>query len=57
MKSLSGKNIPADIVLIATNEMKVNNSSLTGESEELIRLPDVKKKNIFESQNVVFFGT
>lgn len=53
----TGENIPADIVLIKTNEMKVNNSSLTGESEELLRLPDEKEKNIFESPNVAFFGT
>jgi magnesium-transporting ATPase (P-type) len=32
-----GDNIPADVVLFKTNEMKVNNASLTGESEELLR--------------------
>jgi sodium/potassium-transporting ATPase subunit alpha len=53
----SGDNVPADIVLIKANEMKVNNSSLTGESEELVRDPEKKQKNIFESSNVAFFGT
>lgn len=38
----SGDNIPADVVLIKANEMKVNNSSLTGESEELLRVPEEK---------------
>lgn len=52
-----GDNIPADIVLIETNEMKVNNASLTGEAEELLRLPEEKTANIFESPNVGFFGT
>ena len=53
-----GDNVPADIVLIqTTGEMKVNNSSLTGESEELVRNPEEKSKNIFESHNVAFFGT
>ena len=52
-----GDNIPADIVLLKTSEMKVNNASLTGESEELLRLPDEKQPNIFESPNVAFFGT
>jgi P-type E1-E2 ATPase len=33
----TGDNIPADVVLIKTNEMKVNNASLTGESEEILR--------------------
>ena len=40
-----------------TGEMKVNNSSLTGESEELVRVPEESEKNIFESPNVAFFGT
>jgi sodium/potassium-transporting ATPase subunit alpha len=39
----TGENNPADIVLIKANEMKVNNSSLTGESEELLRVPEEKK--------------
>jgi sodium/potassium-transporting ATPase subunit alpha len=52
-----GENIPADVILIRTNEMKVNNASLTGESEDLLRNPDEKVPNIFESQNVAFFGT
>jgi sodium/potassium-transporting ATPase subunit alpha len=45
------------VVIIKSNEMKVNNSSLTGESDELLRVPDEKNKNIFESPNVGFFGT
>lgn len=52
-----GDNIPADVVLIKTSEMKVNNASLTGESEELLRNPEEKTQNIFESPNVGFFGT
>jgi len=52
-----GDNIPADMIIIKSNEMKVNNASLTGESEELLRNPDEKSKNIFESPNVAFFGT
>jgi sodium/potassium-transporting ATPase subunit alpha len=52
-----GGNVPADVVLIQANEMKVNNASLTGESEDLLRVPEEKAKNIFESPNVAFFGT
>jgi len=37
--------------------MKVNNASLTGESEDLLRVVDSKTPNIFESPNVAFFGT
>ncbi|CDW80621.1 k antiporter p-type alpha subunit family protein [Stylonychia lemnae] len=52
-----GANIPADVVLIQASEMKVNNASLTGESEDLLRVPEERSKNIFESPNVAFFGT
>jgi sodium/potassium-transporting ATPase subunit alpha len=37
--------------------MKVNNASLTGESEDILRIPEKCEKNIFESPNVAFFGT
>ena len=53
----AGDKIPADVILFKTNEMKVNNASLTGESEDLLRVSGKKEKNIFESPNVAFFGT
>ncbi len=53
----NGDNIPADVVLIKCSEMKVDNSSLTGESEELPRKLEDPDQNIFESHNVAFFGT
>lgn len=52
-----GENIPADVVLFRSTEMKVNNASLTGEAEELFRNVDIKTDNILESGNVAFFGT
>ena len=52
-----GDNIPADIVLFEVSEMKVNNASLTGESEDLLRKVDGREANILESANVAFFGT
>ena len=54
-----GENIPADVIIIKSSEMKVNNASLTGESEELLRVPFPKEpsRNIFEAANVAFFGT
>ena len=47
-----GDNIPADVILITTIEMKVNNASLTGESEDMLRQPDAKNPSVFESGNV-----
>lgn len=52
-----GDNIPADIVLFEVSEMKVNNASLTGESDDLLRKVDGREANILESANVAFFGT
>ena len=37
--------------------MKVNNASLTGESEDLIRKPDISDGNPLEAKNLAFFGT
>merc|ERR1719272_1540000 len=53
-----GENIPCDICLFKANEMKVNNASLTGESEDIQIDPDLEPlANIFETKNVAFFGT
>ena len=57
IKISSGDNIPADVILYTSNEMKVNNASLTGESEDLLRDANSKVANVFESGNVAFFGT
>ncbi len=35
----SGEKVPADIRIISSNEMKVDNSPLTGEVEPLLRTP------------------
>jgi sodium/potassium-transporting ATPase subunit alpha len=54
----TGENIPCDVMIFKSNEMKVNNASLTGESEDIfldIDLPPIQ--NIFETKNVAFFGT
>jgi len=53
-----GENIPCDICIFKSNEMKVNNASLTGESEDIMIDPDLEPiNNIFETKNVAFFGT
>ena len=57
IKIKGGDNVPADVILITANEMKVNNASLTGESEDLLRDVTLSTPNVFESPNVAFFGT
>lgn len=62
----AGSNIPADVVLHNATEMKINNASLTGESDDLLRIINYdenglalgdKSENIFEANNAAFFGT
>jgi len=58
VKVIAGDRIPADIRILESTEMKVDNSSLTGESEEQLRLPEcTNEENILETKNVAFFGT
>ncbi|KJA21119.1 hypothetical protein HYPSUDRAFT_42489 [Hypholoma sublateritium FD-334 SS-4] len=55
----SGDKTPADLVLFSSTDMKVDNSSLTGESEPQERraLPDGSKKRPVEADNLVFNST
>lgn len=53
-----GKNIPCDVVIFKSNEMKVNNASLTGEPIEILMEPEEEPHEfIMEAHNVCFFGT
>lgn len=54
----AGDRIPADIRILEFNEMKVNNSSLTGESDALPRTTTcTNEDNPLETDNLAFFGT
>merc|ERR1712170_287553 len=52
-----GDRIPADIRIIQASGMKVDNSSLTGESEPQARSPEFTHENPLETKNVAFFST
>ncbi|XP_031438332.1 sodium/potassium-transporting ATPase subunit alpha-1b [Clupea harengus] len=52
-----GDRIPADVRIIAAHGCKVDNSSLTGESEPQTRSPDFSNDNPLETRNVAFFST
>ncbi|KAI9293754.1 hypothetical protein K502DRAFT_293275 [Neoconidiobolus thromboides FSU 785] len=52
-----GDKIPADLYLFNVSEMKVDNSSLTGESEPQSRTVDNDMKNPLEAHNIGFNGT
>ena len=58
VKVKAGERVPADLRIIESQEMRVDNSSLTGESDPLIRVPEcTDPEKILETKNVAFFGT
>ncbi|XP_010883994.1 sodium/potassium-transporting ATPase subunit alpha-1 [Esox lucius] len=52
-----GDRIPADLRIISSSSCKVDNSSLTGESEPQTRSPDFTHDNPLETRNIAFFST
>merc|ERR1712112_123148 len=52
-----GDRIPADIRVLEARGFKVDNSSLTGESEPQARSPDFTHENPLETKNLAFFST
>ncbi|XP_066563700.1 sodium/potassium-transporting ATPase subunit alpha-1-like, partial [Amia ocellicauda] len=54
---LGGDRIPADLRIISAQSCKVDNSSLTGESEPQTRSPEFSNENPLETRNIAFFST
>lgn len=52
-----GDRVPADIRILQSNGFKVDNSSLTGESEPQSRSPEFTNENALETKNMAFFST
>ncbi|KAG9294975.1 hypothetical protein G9A89_017769 [Geosiphon pyriformis] len=52
-----GDKVPADLLMFATTDMKVDNSSLTGESDPQERTVHNSHKNPLEATNLCFNGT
>lgn len=52
-----GDRVPADGRILSASEFKVDQSSLTGESEPQLLGPEFRHENILESRNMVFSGT
>merc|ERR1712227_159883 len=52
-----GDRVPADIRVVSAHGFKVDNSSLTGESEPQSRSADFTNDNPLETRNLAFFST
>merc|ERR1712179_39825 len=52
-----GDRIPADVRILESRGFKVDNSSLTGESEPQLRTPEYTHENPLETRNIGFFST
>ena len=52
-----GDRVPADLRVIECRNFKVDNSSLTGESEPQARSPEFTHENPLETKNIAFFST
>lgn len=52
-----GDKIPADARIYEVNGLKVNNASLTGESEPQLRSIEATSEKYLESRNIIFSGT
>merc|ERR1719449_164094 len=52
-----GDRLPADLRVVEARQFKVDNSSLTGESEPQTRTPEFTHENPLETKNLAFFST
>ena len=52
-----GDRIPADLRIVQSANMKVDNSSLTGESEPQTRDANDSNATVLEARNIAFFST
>lgn len=52
-----GDRLPADIVILSCSNFKVDNSSLTGESEPQLRSRECTHNNPLETKNLAFFSS
>merc|ERR1712165_416159 len=52
-----GDRVPADLRVLEARGFKVDNSSLTGESEPQTRSPEFTNENPLETRNLAFFST
>lgn len=56
VKVVGGEKVPADLRIIQSNDLKVNNASLTGENVDIKLGPDANHQQLYEAKNVARSG-
>lgn len=56
VKVTGGEKVPADLRVITSSDLKVNNASLTGENVDIKIGPDANHKDLYEAKNVARSG-
>ena len=56
VKVIGGEKVPADVRILSSSDLKVNNASLTGENVDIKLGPDANHKELYEAKNVARSG-
>ena len=56
VKVIGGEKVPADVRILSSSDLKVNNASLTGENVDIKLGPDANHKDLYEAKNVARSG-
>ena len=56
IKVKEGEKVPADLRILESNELKVNNASLTGENQEVRLGIEANHVDLYEARNIARSG-
>jgi len=56
VKVTGGDKVPADVRILSSNDLKVNNASLTGENMDIKLGPDANHIELYEAKNIARSG-
>ncbi len=56
MKVTAGEKVPADLRVLDSSDLKVNNASLTGENVDIKLGADANAETLYEAKNVARMG-
>jgi len=56
VKVIAGEKVPADLRILQSADLKVNNASLTGENLDIKLGPDANHEDLYEAKNIARMG-